>query len=176
MKARRFFFLSMMLMGMTALGFTACGDDDDDNGNSQNTEQGQGNVNVGRSIVGKWNVVRVYAKRWNNDELTEDGYKDMKAPYDMVVITDDNRFEFWEYGSSHEGRDDDRGNNYHEDGTGTWYKDGTRYVLGVGGGYDTAELTSYDGANKMEVDFTAHEQKGSVMVKKYWRYYLERAE
>ena len=145
---------------MIATTFLACGSDDDDNNNEKNgTEE-----IVGINLAGKWNIT--HWQRLRNGEWVDEI---QTPPYDMIVFFADGKVEYWEYdGQESENRSDDRervfgSNYYHEDGTGTWQKNGNSYTFSPG-----IELVSYDGNNKAELIVN--------WGKKSYHYYLERAE
>ncbi|MBR0047642.1 MAG: hypothetical protein IJP75_12345 [Bacteroidaceae bacterium] len=120
-------------------------------------------VTDGRSLVGKWNIV--HWQRLRDGEWVDE---EQNKPYDMIVFTEDGKMEYWEYDGQEPEDYGDRervfgSNYYHEDGTGTWKKEGSKYTFSTG-----VELVSYDGNNKAEfkVDWG----------KKSYIYQLERAE
>ena len=145
----------VVLCGMMIVTtFVACGDDDDNNDT---------NVAEGKSLAGKWNIYHCQRLRdgaWVDEAQT--------PPYDMIVFLADGKWEYWEYdGQESEGKGDRErtfgSNYYHEDGTGTWAKNGNSYTFPAG-----VELVSYDDKNKAELIVN--------WGKKSYHYYLERAE
>ena len=147
-----FFVLCGMMIATT---FVACGSDDDDNNGAEVAE--------GNSLAGKWNIThwqRLRDGSWVDEAQT--------PPYDMIVFYANGKIEYWEYdGQNSEGKGDRErtfgSNYYHEDGTGTWQRNGNSYTFSPG-----VELVSYDGKNKAELIVNW----GS----KSYHYYLERAE
>ena len=145
---------------MIATSFAACGDDDDNDNNDNNGIE----VATGKSLTGKWNIFHWQRLRdgvWVDEAQT--------PPYDMIVFLSNGTMEYWEYdGHESENRSDGRervygSNYYHEDGTGTWQRNGSSYTFPPG-----VELVSYDGNNKAELIVN--------WGKKSYHYYMERAE
>ncbi|MBQ8968196.1 MAG: hypothetical protein IJ064_00475 [Bacteroidaceae bacterium] len=113
--------------------------------------QGGSNVADGRSLVGKWNLV--FWQEYRNGEWSD---RVQTAPYDMIVFTEDGKWEYWEYdGHESENRRDDRervfGNNYyHEDGSGTWKQEGSKITF-TSDEVVSAEFLSYDGTGNAQL-------------------------
>lgn len=140
MKKTMLNWLSIFVLAVVCVGFASCGDDDDD------VIPGSGGSEVStKSIVGEWYIVHVRGQRTSGGQTVN--YDDnLYPPYHKIVVFPNGIGEFWEYGSDHTGQSDDRGNNYHEDGTFTWVKAGNSYVISSND-WNLIQMTAFDGNN-----------------------------
>ena len=120
---------------------------------------------INGSIVGQWNMVSGSYKRYENDVLVSEENGNLSSPYHRIVFYDNGTLEFLEYSTS--------SNSYHEDGKGTYTIKDKKFVYG-GGDWDKFVITSFDGADNMEVFFQFSEDKISTIVRKVYSVKLQR--
>ena len=120
---------------------------------------------INGSIVGQWNMVSGSYKRYENDVLVSEENGNLPSPYHRIVFYDNGTLEFLEYSTS--------SNSYHEDGKGTYTIKDKKFVYG-GGDWDKFVITSFDGADNMEVFFQFSEDKISTIVRKVYSVKLQR--
>ena len=120
---------------------------------------------INGSIVGQWNMVSGSYKRYENDVLVSEENGNLPSPYHRIVFYDNGTLEFLEYSTS--------SNSYHEDGKGTYTINDKKFVYG-GGDWDKFVITSFDGADNMEVFFQFSEDKISTIVRKVYSVKLQR--
>ena len=131
----------------------------------QNGNEEESATIINGSIVGQWNMVSGSYKRYENDVLVSEENGNLPSPYHRIVFYDNGTLEFLEYSTS--------SNSYHEDGKGTYTIKDKKFVYGSGD-WDKFVITSFDGADNMEVFFQFSEDKISTIVRKVYSVKLQR--